>query len=396
MGPIVKYSGENYFENGKKEYLSGQNQHTHEKHGFIGITSQLRPLPRSIIFEEKVFFYRRRIDVGIDILMIILSLCLILACCTVFVNAVECLGKALNLHQGIIGSIFAAVGTALPETIIPVIAIVFTKGSGAHEIGIGAIVGAPFMLSTLAFFITGSAVIIYTLLGKRTLTMRVNSSIMTKDLLFFLIIYSIAVLTSFLHNIVWLKVVIALILFFSYAIYLKLIINDDAEGIENVDDLYLKKLRIPENVLTIALQLCLALIFIVLGAHLFITHVQSLSIAIGIPPLILSIIITPIATEMPEKLNSIIWIGKKKDTLALGNITGAMVFQSCIPVVFGMIFTPWELRGITLVSAALALSSGLITLIWLKVFKKLNPFILLVGGILYAIFLLHIFVIFKF
>lgn len=333
---------------------------------------------------------------GIDILMLVSSLGLILGCCTIFVNAIECFGKALELHQGIVGSIFAAVGTALPETIIPIIAIMFTKGDSAHAVGVGAIAGAPFMLSTLAFFVTGAAVLVYAALGKRTIKMNVNSSIMSKDLLFFLIIYGTAILTSFLHDIVWLKIIIAIILFLSYIIYLKVIISDDAEMVDNVDTLYLSKyMRIPENVLAISIQLLIALIFIVFGAHLFIKHVQSLSAAIGFSPLLLSLIITPIATEMPEKLNSVIWIGKKKDTLALGNITGAMVFQSCMPVVFGMIFTEWSLQGITLVSAVLALCSGVITLAWLKVFKSLSPFILMFGGILYAVFLLNVFVIFK-
>jgi cation:H+ antiporter len=332
----------------------------------------------------------------IDIIMLLASLGIILVSCAVFVNAVECLGKALNLHQGIIGSILAAIGTALPETIIPIIAIVFTKGDHGAEVGIGAIAGAPFMLSTLAFFITGAAVAVYTLLGKRTMKMKIDSSIMSKDLTFFLIIYGIAVSATFIHEIVWAKIAVAIALFLSYGVYLRLIITDNAEMVENVDQCYLEKFfKIPENVFTISIQIVIALACIVFGAHLFIKYVQALSATIGISPLILSLIITPIATEMPEKLNSVIWIGRKKDTLALGNITGAMVFQSCVPVVFGMIFTHWELTGITMVSAILALSSGLITLLWLKIFKSLNPYILMTGGVCYGVFLWYVSVLLR-
>ena len=32
-----------------------------------------------------------------------------------------------------------------------------------------------------------------------------------------------------------------------------------------------------------------------------------------------------IATELPENVNSVLWIRRRKDTLAMGNITGAMV-----------------------------------------------------------------------
>jgi cation:H+ antiporter len=324
-----------------------------------------------------------------NVVFLLASLVTILIFCAVFVNAIECLGKSYNLHQGIIGSILAAVGTALPETIIPVIAILFSKGSqGAHEVGIGAIAGAPFMLATLGFFVTGTAVVVYGLMGKREFKMKIDSNIMSKDLLFFMIIYGAAIGTSFFNGIIWLKVTVAILLLLSYAIYLKMVIHSDSEMIEESEPLYISKyLKIEEHRYLIFIQLFIALFFIIAGAHFFIKYVQTLSSAIGVSPLILSLIITPIATELPEKLNSIIWVGRKKDTLALGNITGAMVFQSCFPVAFGMLSTEWRIRGITLVSAVLALSSALLTFSWLKFFKNINPFILMAGGGLYLIFI---------
>ena len=123
------------------------------------------------------------------ILMTAVSLGLILLSCYIFVNAVEQAGEKLNLHQGIIGSVLAAIGTALPETIIPIMAIIITNTPNSHQIGIGAIAGAPFMLGTLAFFVTGAAVLVYSALGKRTITMNADPALVRKDLTFFLIIY---------------------------------------------------------------------------------------------------------------------------------------------------------------------------------------------------------------
>src|SRR6188768_4442757 len=77
-----------------------------------------------------------------------------------FTNGIEWFGRKLQLAEGAVGSVLAAVGTALPETMIPIIAILFASGASSHEVGIGAILGAPFMLSTLAMFVTGLAVII--------------------------------------------------------------------------------------------------------------------------------------------------------------------------------------------------------------------------------------------
>jgi cation:H+ antiporter len=324
---------------------------------------------------------------ALDVTLLIGSLILILLTCAVFVNAIERFGDLMGFHQGIVGSILAAVGTALPETVIPILAILCSSSASSHEVGIGAIAGAPFMLATLGFFVTGAAVIVYSLMGKRKLKMSVSASIMGKDLLFFLIIYAIAIASTLFHDHTTIKVIVAAALLASYSIYMKLVFSSEVEMVENVETLYLKKyFGLKENLLWTTFQLALALVMIVLGAHWFIKYVQTVSAAAGVSPLILSLIITPIATELPEKLNSIIWVGKNKDTLALGNITGAMVFQSCVPVVFGMIFTHWDIHGITLASAILALLSGAVNLVWLRVFKTLNPFVLLSGGLFYLIF----------
>jgi len=70
--------------------------------------------------------------------------------------------------------------------------------------------------------------------------------------------------------------------------------------------------------------------------------------------------VVDLATELPEKFNSVIWVRQGKDTLAMGNITGAMVFQSTIPVGIGLLFTDWDLSANAAVSVALGLAGGLL------------------------------------
>src|SRR5947209_11103809 len=107
--------------------------------------------------------------------LLALSLAIILGGCDLFTNGVEWAGKKLRLSEGAVGSVLAAVGTCLPETLIAILAIVFGERSGGGDaVGIGAILGAPLMLSTLAFFITGAAVIIFSMRGTRGRRMRVN------------------------------------------------------------------------------------------------------------------------------------------------------------------------------------------------------------------------------
>jgi cation:H+ antiporter len=98
----------------------------------------------------------------LTIVELVLSLAAILGAAILFTNAVEILGDRLNLGAGAVGSVLAAVGTALPETMIPLVAIfgallLGTSSAAAGEIGVGAILGAPFLLATLALFIVGAA-----------------------------------------------------------------------------------------------------------------------------------------------------------------------------------------------------------------------------------------------
>jgi len=327
----------------------------------------------------------------LDVIMLVVSLGLILFASLAFTNGIELLGARLKLHQGATGSLLAAVGTALPETIIPIIAITVYHTNAAKQVGIGAIAGAPFMLATLAFFVTGVSVFVYAAFGKRKLVMHTDHRVIGRDLSFFLFLYGAAVLTTFAHGYYPLRLLVAIVLLFSYIWYARRTIL--AEGLQHgeLDPLHLARLlRTGNHTLLIAAQVVASLALMVWGADLFVRYVGRLSLALGMSPLILSMIITPIATELPEKLNSVIWTGQRKDTLALSNITGAMVFQSSFPVVFGLLFTPWDLRGAPMVSAAMALAGAGLVLTWIRIKHALNPYVLLVGGPLYAVFVAYI------
>jgi cation:H+ antiporter len=329
-----------------------------------------------------------------NVLLLIFSLVFILFACVAFTNAIEWFGKRLNLHQGVIGSIFAAVGTGMPETIIPIMAILFYGDIKAEQIGIGAIAGAPFMLGTMAFFMTGITAIICAIIGKRKLAMNANVDVFQTDLLFFITIYGVAIATTLANGIFFLRILVSIFLIGAYVYYIRRTFAHETAGmVEDVEALYLSRfIRHPTNLGWIIVQVVLSLAGIIWGAHLFIKSTETVSELMGISPLILSIIITPIATELPEKCNSIIWVTKGKDTLALGNITGAMVFQCCFPVVFGILFTPWQIRGLTLLSAGLVFASTIMNMLWVRRFKTINPLILVASGIMYLVFIIGVLV----
>ncbi|HLL57825.1 MAG TPA: hypothetical protein VK359_07870, partial [Rubrobacteraceae bacterium] len=109
--------------------------------------------------------------------------------------------------------------------------------------------------------------------------------------------------------------------------------------------------------------------------------------SLGIPAGLISLVLAPLATELPEKFNSVIWLREDKDTLAFGNITGAMVFQSTLPVSLGLLFTRWELDFISAFAAGLALVSGVVLFLFLLRKTPLHAWQMLGAGSLYVVFL---------
>jgi cation:H+ antiporter len=122
------------------------------------------------------------------------------------------------------------------------------------------------------------------------------------------------------------------------------------------------------------------------GAHFFVGAVEHISTVVGIPAGLIALVLAPLATELPEKFNSVIWLRENKDTLAVGNITGAMVFQSTIPVSIGILFTPWQLDFLSALSAVFAILSGIVFLGFLLRRAPLRAFVMLGAGSLYIVF----------
>ena len=131
----------------------------------------------------------------------------------------------------------------------------------------------------------------------------------------------------------------------------------------------------------ISLQLLVSLGLIVAGAQIFVIHLENVSHELGVPALMLALVIAPLATELPEKFNSLIWVRQGKDTLAMGNISGAMVFQSCVPVSVGVVFTEWVLTEAALVSAGIALASTGLVYLSLHQLGHLSAFVLARAGV---------------
>ncbi|MDQ3862547.1 MAG: sodium:calcium antiporter, partial [Actinomycetota bacterium] len=295
---------------------------------------------------------------------------------------------------GAVGSVLAAVGTALPETMIPLVAILgsLLVGSGsaaAGEIGIGAILGAPFLLATLALFIVGATAIGYKSRRKTGTEITANRQTAIPDLVFFVFCFILATAAGILSLPLLLKILLVGVLLATYALYVVRAVRKGGEAEEDVPArLTLWPYRSQGPTWAVAAQLIGTVAVMGFGAHLFVGAVEHLSASVGIPAGLISLVLAPLATELPEKFNSVVWLRDSKDTLALGNITGAMVFQSTIPVSVGVLFTPWQLDFLSALAAILAIVSSLVFLVFLLRKAPLRAFHMLGAGSLYIVFVL--------
>jgi cation:H+ antiporter len=335
----------------------------------------------------------------VDVLILAGAFLVILLGAELFTNGIEWFGHKLGLAEGAVGSVLAAVGTALPETMIPIIAILFAGGESSDAVGVGAILGAPFMLSTLAMFVTGIAVLWVARRRPTGDVMLVDSQVLTHDIRYFVVAYAIAIGAALLPiDPVWPKWIVALVLLGIYAWYVKAHFEADP----NVDAADLAPLRFqrldppgrvpepgPPRLRIVNLQVLVALGLIIAGAYFFVGAVEHLATTFGLDEALLALVIAPIATELPEKFNSIIWVRQDKDTLSMGNITGAMVFQSAIPTVVALVFAAeaWHIGPgsyLAFASAGIAFLSTAAIFIPMARTGRLRGRWLLVGGGFYA------------
>jgi cation:H+ antiporter len=323
-----------------------------------------------------------------DVFLLAASFAVILAGALLFTNAVEWLGRRLEVGEGAVGSLLAAVGTAMPESFIPIVAVI-GGAEGSEEVAIGAIVGAPFLLATIAMMLVGLAALGYR--NRRSQGRHLSAHVPTldRDLTVFLVFFAIALLLG-IGLPLGLRIVAAVALVLAYAIYVQRTLagGGELQPEETIGPLVISRTRGDDPTMrAIVTQFVIGLVAMIGGAHLFVEEVTTVAEEIGLEVLVLSLVLAPLATELPEKANSFFWVRDGKDALALGNITGAMVFQSMIPIAIGLAFTDWDLDRFAVLSIVLGLAGGIVAYWALRLRGQFNAPAILAWGALYAVFL---------
>jgi len=313
---------------------------------------------------------------------------LLLACavviylaCEWFINAVEWLGAHLRVGAVAVGTILAAVGTALPESIVTLVAVTFGSHRQGADIGVGAAMGGPLVVGTIAYGITGATLLLRNrhraratvAAGARVSTDHApepaalpsgETARLAKDQTWFLIIFAVKVAVGLVAFAI--KPWLGLLFFATYGVYFwrEMHAEGDAASSADLEPLKLQPQRATPARWAVIAQTLVTLAIIFGASQLFVHQLEWAGPALGLPAAVVALLLSPIATELPEVLNAIIWVRQGKTRLALANLSGAMMIQATVPSGIGILFTPWKFDA-ALILAGIATAAAIGYLLWL-------------------------------
>jgi cation:H+ antiporter len=287
-------------------------------------------------------------------LLFVCSAAAIYFACEFFVNGVEWVGRKLGVGETATGTILAAFGTALPESAVTFVAVVFGRSSAQKDIGVGAALGGPMVLATLSYAVVGCAMLwSHRRLGRATHDIECDSSKLWRDQAWFLSIFIVKLALGLLvfNYKPWLGAAFLL----AYAVYLM----RELRGAQVLSEEELEPLKLhpkgDPGLLWPLLQTSLALIVIAIASRVFVGQLESIGVWAGLSPQLVALLLSPVATELPETMNALIWVHQGKERLALANISGAMMIQATVPTALGLFFTSWVFSRELIVSGVVTM-----------------------------------------
>ena len=285
-----------------------------------------------------------KVSVLLSVVLFLVCAGLIYLACEYFVNGIEWVGRRMNLGETTTGTVLAAFGTALPESAVTFVAVLFGRDDAQRNIGVGAAVGGPLVLSTISYAVVGLVL----LLSQRKLqrphsSLEVDCGRLCRDQGWFGLIFVATIglgLVDFAFK-RWLGIV----LFGAYALYVWREMRSDGQSAEEHHDLEPLKIRPHDpnpSMAWAAVQTLSALIVISIASRVFVGQLETIGVGLGISAQFVALLLSPVATELPETLNAVIWVRQGRERLALANISGAMMIQATIPAGLCLLFTSWH------------------------------------------------------
>ena len=313
------------------------------------------------------------------------ALVLLVLAADAFTNGVEWVGVLYGLTRSAAGAVVAAIGSSLPETVVAAVAFFILRDPDSQAVGIGAVIGAPFMLATAVFGLIGITAMVRRMRRGDVLSARMPPVAVGLGL--FALTMTIVLAASHAPTTAVRSIASAAVIgvYFAYLIY-HLRVKSVARE-ERPPPLRFSPRTRPPSIGAVLFQFLVAAAVTAIAAYWFVTSVVRVSAAIGISPLLVSIVLSPIASELPEALNVSLWMRRGLDELAVGNVLGAMMFQTSIASAMAMLATPWRLDMHAYAAAGAALVAVFVVLAAMGLIRRLGARALAACGLLYVAYL---------
>jgi cation:H+ antiporter len=243
-----------------------------------------------------------------------------------------------------VGRVLLSIATTLPEIAI----VIYAAAQGSFGIAIGSGLGSNLLMMTLGLAIM--LIIATTRLSKAPLK-QIDVSTFKNDMIF-LILAAIISFVLFLDGFNYIDAFIFMGLFAGYIIlslYEMRIENREKISNKNIDknsnnnNENNKELIVEQDIsndtnedkkkfLKAIGTFFLGAIGILFGAEPFIHSLEGLSVEIGISAVVLAVIISPIAGEMPEKISMMILArkGAAGASIAIANVLGSKILNNTL------------------------------------------------------------------
>ena len=321
----------------------------------------------------------------VAVLALLLSAGFVYWACEYFVNGVEWVGHKAGISQNAVGTVLAAFGTALPESVVTFMAVVFGKDAAAKDIGVGAALGGPLVLATIAYPIVG-IMLLLTRAQRPNAPIDVNRQRLCRDQGWFLLIFAFKIALGFVAFAI--KPWLGWVFLAAYAAYMWSEVRHEGDASEGeLEPLSFQPRTESPGWQWVALQTLLALVVIFAASHVFVAQLNTIGPWLGIPSTVVALLLSPVATELPETMNAIIWIRQGKHRLALSNISGSMMIQATVPTALGLFFTRWLFDGALAVAAVVtaAAVSGLLLLLRINALTPVRLALFALGYVAFAV-----------
>ncbi|MCL5873897.1 MAG: hypothetical protein M1161_00955 [Candidatus Thermoplasmatota archaeon] len=266
---------------------------------------------------------------------------------------IEEIGKRGKFTERFTGTVISPIFTAMPELVIIIIALVLVGKEPGSEVAAGTIIGEPFMVSAIGF----PVVALTLLLVRRKRKIEAIDPILSKSLIYFGLVFPIMLIPLF-FGFVAVRITVAAVLVLLYLVFLLFV-----KGKETFEE-EATSIRIRNRAL-LSLIVASGVVLLIGGSTMLVQGIDSLSLQTGINRELITILLVPIGTIVPETMNAIIWALRSKTSLAIGAMAGEEMYFATFFPALGILASQWVVtfNGIVaiLLTSSFSIALGLIT-----------------------------------